>query len=255
MKKFFNQIAKSLIFHKYRALSDKINLQNVSSCSDLFFYRNDNFSTTYIQENTKSLYSSNISSFSITIVFFNKDGKELFRVKHKLHSFDFTINFDMYSKKLDKYGSFLIFTSEKLNFIPHFRGYVGYKRKLDEHYSFVHGNFGALYVSEDGGFQSVLNFINNKTFNYSPQLEFKQTQTYIISNPFLFDINVTFSLYANNNLNLIETKTIQPFATTFFVSQDKLLNGDVTAVFSSHIPALRPIIFDEYKSHFDVLHS
>ena len=120
MKKFFNQIAKSLIFHKYRALSDKINLQNVSSCSDLFFYRNDNFSTTYIQENTKSLYSSNTSSFSITIVFFNKGGKELFRVKHKLHSFDFTINFDMYSKKLDKYGSFLIFTSEKLNFIPHF---------------------------------------------------------------------------------------------------------------------------------------
>lgn len=255
MKNFFNLIAKNIIFKNYRALSDKINLQDVTSCSDLFFYRNDNYSTTYIQENTKSLYSASISFFLINIVFFNKDGKELFRVMHELNSYDFTINFDKYSNKLDKYGTFLIFSSEKLNFIPQFRGYVGYKRKFDEQYSFVHGNFGALYANENDNFQCGLNFISGKIFNYSPQLEFKQTHTYIISNPFLFDINVTFSLFANNDLNRIQTKTIKPFATSFFVSKDKLFNVDAIPVFSSNIPALRPIIFDEYKDHFDVLHS
>jgi len=254
MKRFFNTIAKKIIFKKYRAIVDDFDNKSLTSCSDLFFYRNDNYSTIYIQENTKALYFSKKKSFEVCIVFFDSDGKEIFRKNLLLNSFDFVVNLDKYHKNLDKYGSFFIFSNEKLEFIPHFRGYIGYKKRLDSQYNFVHGNFGALYIDSKKNIQTKLNFSNNKKFSYSPQLCLEENQTFVILNPFNFEINVEFSYLKENDLKIIETGIIKSFGIFFFKAEKNICCNDLVPVFSSNIPALRPLIFIENNYFFDVLH-
>ena len=254
MYKLIEKIAKNYLFKNIRAINENIHI-DMNSCSDLFIYRNDNFETIYIQENTKSLYFANESKFEIIIYFFNKYGKFISSIKQELSSYDHTIYLNKLAIKLDDYGCFFISSIKKnILFKPHFRGYVGYKKRNSKQYNFAHGNFGALYVEDfkKNIFRSFVNFSKNTKFFYTPQTMLNKYQYFYITNPIDKVIDVSFFQF-NKKLFLLDTKKIQPFQTIIF--NNKKISDGTVPVFSSNLPALRPIIFEENQYYFDCYHS
>jgi hypothetical protein len=259
MKNIFQYLAKNIFLRSFSTYKNIKILDSISSISDFFPYRNDQFITSYVLENSLAMQSSKKCKFTGELIFFDRNGRVCYKKIIQFRGFDISINLSDFKGSLDEFGGFFVNLIENdLNskFIPKFRGYTGFSLSLDKFNSYVHGNFGALYKTSSNNFKSLAK-ISNRFFYYTPQVILNTNQEFFILNPYQIDISVDFYQNLNGNLELFEEKSIPPLGACIFKSGKKRLNGDFALpTFRSKSPSLRAVIFEKCPNgSFDILHS
>ena len=131
--------------------------------SDYFLFRCDDFETLFIAENNLALVLAKPILCKHKFYFYNKQGDQcgFYETTNENFHFNLKINKEIVGDEL--IGSFIHQTEYLdsninilLSSIPNFpyfqhRGYTGYRKKDtdDNLFSFMHGNFGAMYIKEN----------------------------------------------------------------------------------------------------------
>ena len=251
------------LFSKKEILTEIRPWQSNSVVSDLFLWRVDK-----IWDTEFKLF--NISSFifpdeeiqeDCEILIFNSYGE---LIEEKLITLK---PMEMKNIKISNfisfgaYGSFSIFHySNKLNEFAlknsHVteRGYVGYLNKKDDIRSYCHGNLQSLSKIKGGKFKSIVNV--KKSENYYPQLILSDCTDIDLfySNPSFRSLRIEIDfLDKENNLIYKLDDNIKSLGCKKF----KIKNTKYkihTFRNNGKILMWRPIIFKNYKTHFDVMH-
>jgi hypothetical protein len=252
----FEKIARKLLLDKFEVYKAQRKFGSVNSVSDFFLYRNDNYRSCYILENPFALLKAEHIEIEATLIFFDKLGNKCFVRDLKFSSFDKAIDFSKFSNNLDDFGAFFIDIrkrKDKENFVPNFRGYAGYRKKNSEFYSYVHGNFGAVYRKNN----KIKSFgkIAKSNFFYTPQIELKTNQEFFILNSYESPIELKFNLNKSSKLTELEKIVLPSFGTAkFSICTSNFVKGSLPN-FEGASPVLRPLVFESYENTFDVFHT
>lgn len=256
MKKLLKYLAKNILLKDFTSYK-KFDVKNhFFSVSDFFPYRNDNFKTSIVLENSNAIFFAKKSNFIVKLIFFDRDGKECLTKMIKFNDYDISIDLSHFKKELDEYGGFYVSALTPSIFRPKYRGYIGLSLKKENFYSYVHGNFGHIFRSSPDQNKSLAK-ISKKYFYYTPQIALNSQQEFFILNPYEVDLNVNFYKKINRNFELIENKSIPAFGSHIFRYTPKIFRENYPLpVFHSKSPTLRAIVFEKCPNgSFDVFHS
>jgi len=253
MRSILKYLAKNVLLKNFTSYKKIKSTDSFLSVSDFFPYRNDQFKTSFVLENSKAMFDAKECSIVAELVFFTSDGNECFRKSIKINKFDVSINLNDFRKDLDEFGGFFVTLKSPADFIPKFRGYTGFSEMKDKFYSYVHGNFGHLFRSNLSKNKSLAK-ISNKYFYYSPQVILNEKQEFFILNPYEEYLDIEFLKLSNTKLELIESKSVASFGSYIFRSFAQ--ETDTLPIFRSKSPTLRAIIFEKCANgSFDIFHS
>jgi hypothetical protein len=137
----------------------------------------------------------------------------------------------------------------------HHRGYTGYKLKGKNGFSYVHGNFGGVFINAKGRLKSLARLRGKHT--YTPQFTIKPNYSYdlIFSNPTSKRTCIKFFLTGNDNFNVIKEKCIEPYATYNFCLKNLNLNNECNILWETNLPIGRCTVFEKFGECMDVFHS
>jgi len=257
---FFNN---SVPYSYFQPSFDQFNL------SDFFLFRCDNFDTIFIADNNLALLSAKPIECRHIFYFYSVSGSRCgrFEVTTDLFHYHLKINSQMTGGELiggfihqtiysdDSLKKETEFSSEKLLF--QHRGYTGYRRKGGDSYcySFLHGNFGAMYIKNG----KLLSLSRQRALHsYSPQIQIKINKFYefYFTNPTSKDLklDITLTDQYNKSHNVLSVK-INPMGSYKFnlasTSKDLIRNISWT----TRLPIGRAIVFENDGIMFDVYHS
>jgi len=267
MKKFLYKIKnlKELVRHyPFDVFQTKILKRKLSIC-DFFLFRNDNFDCKFIAENNLSLLTGENIQCTHNFTFFDNLGKICSQKVFKSSNYKIDIQIDKEMTNHIGYGSFTHHVSyaredllrfiylKKLSFQN--RGYTGYKYKKQSGYSFVHGNFGGLYIDRLKNIKSLSR--KRPTHFYTPQFSIKSGFSYdlFFSNPTKKPIRISIYKITEQGKFCIGSLVIEGFGTDVFKIDDLEVKQSFNVSWSSHFPVGRAIIFKHKENHFDVLHT
>ncbi len=137
------------------------------------------------------------------------------------------------------------------------RGYVGFRRRGDKLWSYVHGNLHVLAQARGESDVTHVGARSRQTSVYSPQVRLDDARSFdlIYSNPTDRPLELHLRLMAPGHGTDAESIRIEvPVRGTTVVSRPNE-TGAVAAFESlSRASLWRPVVFKHYQSHFDVFH-
>lgn len=266
MKKLINKIVNfnnnsrphSFIFTKVQ----KIN----SDISDLFTFILDDYETIFIAENNLALMLASPVECIHIFHFFDNNGVLISFHESKSTRFHFKLSITEKITSGLKFGSFthhvkysnaITNQHNKLlhNISFQHRGYTGYRKDLDSGYSYVHGNFGGIYITKNKKIKSLAR--NRVRHTYIPQLIIKPCYKYdfIFLNPTTKKLNIKFFLIEKNNVKILKEKSLVPYASFKFTIDFPELELESNISWETNLPIARCIVFEHIDKYFDVFHS
>lgn len=268
MKNKLKILLKSNSFNKIRNLINyrpTISLKPINprySVSDFFYWSTcEGFDTKIMLTNFSTQTTPDTPQLDqIKIIIYNDKGSLLDEINYNLEPFQ-TIDFKFSNYFENKFGSFFVF--HKLENMQTYidqnshlseRGYISYKRK-DGIWSFMHGNLNSAYFDDRSKKPvSILTESLFSTNKYLPQVSFKNCESFafIINNPMNKKIKIDVDFF-NDQLKIVKTKKfkLEPLSTLRYFEDDKNINFFQLI---SKIIFLRPIIYKEFKTYFDIFH-
>jgi hypothetical protein len=237
-----------------------------ATISDLFPWRVDEtWETCFHLINLPSLIQLvEPSDDLVTFALFGADGRDLCRYEFLLKPYETRqIEIADLLGSTSGHGAFACFhESASLAALSQYgsylsdRGYVGFRRKGDRLWSYVHGNLHVLsHAPKSAGFDHV-GITSTQDWAYRPQVQFNDARAFdlVYSNPTRTPLNLSLR-FLNGPRTAVKNRKIEvPIRGTVVISHDNR-DGSVTAIESSARTSLwRPIIFKHYESHFDVFH-
>jgi hypothetical protein len=249
----------------YSLLKTKFNKLDYD-ISDLFIFRLDQFETIFIAENNLALLLGKHIKCNHIFNFFDLKGQPCGLVKVEDRKYSFKLSIDKETTNGEEFGSFTHHTEypkkilEKyskllLDISFHHRGYSGYRRSEVFGYSYVHGNFGGLYLDNHNRLRSLARLRRNHI--YTPQLIIKSDFSYdfLFANPTNKNVNIKFFLIKDESSKLINEATLLPWATHRTSLGDSIIEKNCNISWETSFPIGRCIIFEYNSNFFDVFHS
>mgnify|MGYP000085334592 FL=1 len=238
--------------------------------SDYFLFRRDEYETVFIAENNLALTLA--SPVECKHVFYFFDAHGVLCGSHKIvdSGYHLRLNIDNSMVGDIKIGGFIhqtwykkLFTDE-LNSVSQrplifqHRGYTGFRKKNNPSsvFSFLHGNFGALYIDKHAKRSSLARLAT--VHNYTPQYILKPTSMYefYFLNPVNKDMEIIIEL-KDDRSNIIHkhATTIKAFSHYRFEISGSPIDGECNITWKSSLPICRAIVFEATGNRFDVFHS
>jgi hypothetical protein len=237
--------------------------------SDAFLFRNEAFTTRFMAENSLALLAAEKVDCCHIFVFFSVSGKII--GEFHINDDDFHYQLDISSQFVgaEKMGSFIHQTKYSDHLLIEYskvlgkhifqhRGYTGYrpeKKTAKSLFSYLHGNFGALYLDQKNDIKSLAR--KERGYFYTPQIQIAPDKNYdlFFLNPTHKKVSVSVGLVNNEGLmpNPIP-QTIEPFG----IYQYSLSNHDkdITNIrWESNMALCRAIVFENKGPIYDVYHS
>lgn len=232
--------------------------------SDAFIYRGGEYETVFIMENNAAMLLSQKLKVRHELIFFDESGAIFKTLEVQSEDFYLRVNLSEHLESQIKVCTFihqLQYEDEaiaKLNaigndIVMHCRGYTGYRIKKSEKsiYSYVHGNFGAMY--KDVVIKSLAR--QRVEHSYTPQFSFESGYHYE-----LFFHNPTedaLELKIIEKGHLIKKVQLKKFS---FYEHNFSPDKDSCLEWRMKLPIGRAIIFEHKKTGqgscaFDVFHS
>jgi len=133
------------------------------------------------------------------------------------------------------------------------RGYTGYRKTGLDEFSYVHGNFGAMYLSKYHGIRSLARSRSKHT--YTPQFVVKPGFEYdlFFINPTNKKMLVNFVLIKNGSTKTLSQAYLNPRATCKV--QIDNIDSESNVAWETSLPIGRCVVFERRGDHFDVFHS
>jgi hypothetical protein len=248
----------SIAYAKFRNLRADI--------SDFFTFRLDGYETIFIAENNLALLTGKIMNCRHIFHFFDNDGNlcSIHKVESKAFHYKLSINSKMTSGV--KFGSFTHHVQYNDEIIKqnkalltdisfHHRGYSGFRKNPKNSFSYVHGNFGGMYIDKQQNIQSLARLRGKHV--YTPQFTIKPNYSYdlVFSNPMNRKICIKFLLIDGHSTKALKKICLDSHATYKFVLHDLDIKNDCNISWETNFPIGRCIIFEYSKNRFDVFHS
>jgi len=237
-----------------------------SDISDLFTYILDDYETIFIGENSLALMLASPIECVHIFHFFDKSGSLINVHETKSSDFHFKLLITKYISGGSKFGSFthhirysniIMIQYKKLLDEVSFqhRGYTGYRNNLNSGFSYVHGNFGGMYISKNKKIKSLAR--SRVNFTYTPQLIIKPNFNYefIFSNPTNKNSIIKFFLIEKVDLLMLKEICLAPYASVKFTLDDFDLESETNISWQTNLPISRCIVFERLDKYFDVFHS
>lgn len=236
--------------HPYRVF--KRNPSGYSSISDLFVGRNGDFRTTFRAENTLAFMAGEHIPVRHVLTYFDETGRVVSSATFESDSFisdlELSVNvpdfFSFTHHTIYSQNSKLLLSDDPSKLYRQHRGYTGFKYLDQPFVNFVHGNWGALYISNRGRFRSLSRQTSQHTYTVQEKFQSDFDYDIVIQNPTEKNLEVRINgidLYGfeQSRLNLI----IPKFGYHVFRP------NDVQPVISicSNFSVLRPYVFETSK--------
>lgn len=233
--------------------------------SDLFSFILDGFETIFIAENSLALLIGKSIECNHIFHFFDINGYLISTYKISSKRFHYTLIINKEITRGAKFGSFTHHIQYSSNIINEnenllndvslqHRGYTGYRKDVNSGFSFVHGNFGGLYVSNN----KIKSLARNRVkHTYTPQLIIKPSHKYefIFSNPTNKDSNIKFLLIGKNDVKILKEICLKSYASFKFSLNHIEIREDSNIAWETNLPIARCITFEHFDKYFDVFHS
>jgi len=219
------------------------------SLSDMFLARSGQFKTIFIAENPLAMTIGEAVNVKHEFYFNGSDGRHIFSHTIKTDSFMYNYELPELSEELVSFGHFTTYEKRDINKVSSIRhstyrnnrGYTGYLRGSTLLPSFVHGNFGGLYLDCHRTLKSIAR--QRSLHTYLVQEIFSEHCDYelIFLNPTSKSLDITISAYDDHGeICFVSEKTIRPFGLMKFSAP----KGSRIMFWSSRLPILRPLIFE-----------
>jgi hypothetical protein len=267
-----NIIQKLINFNAYINMSPfsvpHVKFGNIrADMSDFFAFRLDGgYETIFIAENNLALLSGEHVKCTHVFNFFNGDGVPC--GTHKVDNSEFHYRF-----KIDKrmtsgiglggfvhhinYSNEVLGKYKKLLHGLSFqhRGYTGFKKVKDFGYSYVHGNFGAMYYQKSQKIKSLSRLRGKHV--YTPQFIIRPNFNYdfIFSNPASKKACIEFVMIDGNSKKTLKKVCIDSHATYKLTLDKSNIMSNCNISWETNFPVGRCVVFEYNEENFDVFHS
>lgn len=236
------------------------------STSDIFVCRaGDDWQTQFCLFNIMSyIYPEKKATDESTIVLYDCNGNELVRKSYLLQPLEMKkVMISDMADNIGELGTFAVFHKSNLidcvkqqhSYICE-RGYVGYKRKGDDLYSFCHGNMKSVSKSVNG--KKVRSVVGRgvSPVRYKPQMVVSDCDrlelVYTNPAPTVETLRVNFIGHGQQQLDT-QSLTIPKFGVRV-LEIDNSQRKIHTLENWGRIILWRPVVFKHYTTHFDCLH-
>ena len=244
-------------------------LFNGINFSDAFLFRMDTFETQFMAENSLALLVASKVPCTHTFIFLTTTGKVINRHQIVSEEFHYQLKITESIVGGEKIGSFIHQTAYKDDDIKRYkkilgnhifmhRGYTGY-RKLTTFsegiYSYLHGNFGALYVDQGNRISSLAR--KEREYIYTPQIAIVPSKCYelFFLNPTDRPIQIIVRLIRNDGSSYKDGDGVaEPFG-IFKYSLDQDHPNVKNICWESDLALCRAIIFEDNGKQYDVFHT
>jgi len=265
-------------FRKLYTLKDKLKFSPFSvyeslpkihkkEVSDLFIFKLNDYETQFVAENSLALLISDNALCCHHLIFFDTKGQLICDYKVFTESFHEKINlnkipelkghsqgsfahFTKYSKKVkERYSTYL----KNISF--QHRGYTGFRKSNFPGFSYVHGNFGGLYVNKKLKVSSISR--TRGKFIYTPQIKFQHNHIYELYflNPNKKPIQIKLYKIVLKNHENFATLNLGPMCLSSYSLGIDNQHSDYNICWETNMPVGRSIVFEEHNDSFNVLHS
>ncbi len=234
--------------------------------SDFFPFRLDEYETIFIAENNLALLTSKVMICQHIFHFFDSNGKlcNIYQVKSEEFHYKLSINIGITGGA--KFGSFTHHTQYSNNLIKQnkdllndisfqHRGYSGFRKNLKSGFSYVHGNFGGMYVDKRKNIQSLARLRGKHT--YTPQFIISPNYSYefVFSNPVNKKACIKFFLINGDSSRKLKEVCVDPFGTFKLTLREFDIKKDCNIAWETKLPIGRCVVFKFKNKYFDVFHS
>jgi len=234
--------------------------------SDFFAFRLDEYETVFIAENNLSLLLGRHVECTHEFNFFDASGVSCGVYRVISDEFHHRLNINIKMTNGAKIGGFVHHVSYSKKILDQnkdllsdvsfqHRGYTGFRKTKEFGYSYVHGNFGAMYFNKRRQIKSLAKLRAKHV--YTPQFTIKKDYKYdlIFSNPFSKKTCIKFILTEGNSKKILEEVCINSGATYKLTLREANINGDCNISWETSLPVGRCVVFEYNEKYFDVFHS
>ena len=276
LKKYIPKTIKKFIRYSFPFLNNSVPYKfrepsfKGFNVSDFFLFRCDNYETIFVAENNLALVLAEPIVCHHKFYFFNKFGNRCGFFEVSDDSFHYNLNINKKIVGGEELGSFIhqtgylnsdlkkLISLQSKSIIFQHRGYTGFRRSADESpiFSFVHGNFGAMYIDNKNKVHSLST--QRKKHFYTPQIIIKPGNSYdfFFNNPGVNKLSIKIILFNKaNKLFMDESVVINSLSSYRFNLSDSYREEDLNISWETHLPIGRAIVFEYQGSSFDVYHS
>ena len=237
--------------------------------SDYFLFRCDDYETTFIAENNLAITLATPVNCRHMFYFFDENGELCGEYEVDDNGYHFKLNIDETMVNHENLGGFIhqtwyekelidkLKSESKQQLIFQHRGYTGFKKRNNSLsiFSFVHGNYGALYVDEAGKRKCLARLA--KSHFYTPQYIIKPSSSYefFFLNPTCQDMEITIILKGDNGDMVKHENVIHAYSPYRYKIEEHSISDECNITWKSNLPICRAIVFENNKHGFDVFHS
>jgi hypothetical protein len=137
------------------------------------------------------------------------------------------------------------------------RGYVGFRRRGDRLWSYVHGNQHVLARAPGRSAITPVGPASRRDWVYRPQLRFDDAAAFdlVYANPVDRPLTLSLRLFGPTGSTVGEREIALPVRGSAVISHSNAESGIIVRVESrAWCSFWRPVVFKHYESHFDVFH-
>jgi len=248
----------SFIFTKLKKIDTDI--------SDLFTFLLDDYETIFIAENNLALLAGKSIECNHIFHFFDNNGNLINTFETSSYLFHFKLLINTKITGGSKFGSFTHHVKYSNTIINEYgklmtnisfqhRGYTGYRKDLHSGFSYVHGNFGGIYIANNNKIKTLAR--NRARHIYTPQMIINPFHKYefIFSNPTKKNLRIKFFLIGLEVVKTLKEICLTPYASFKFSLDDFDVENPSNICWETSLPIARCIAFEHIDNHFDVFHS
>ncbi len=234
--------------------------------SDFFVFRLEEYETIFIAENNLALLVGQPLECKHTFHFFDGSGNPcgIFETHSQHFHYKFSISDEITGGvKLGSFTHHVQYADEIISQYDELltdisfqhRGYTGFRKTLEGGFSYVHGNFGAMYVNRFQNTRSLARLRGKHT--YMPQFIIKPNYSYdlIFSNPTSRNTCIKFLLTDGNSTKVLKEECLDPHAIYKFTLNESNILNDCNISWETSLPVGRCVVFEYNERYFDVFHS
>ena len=259
LKCYINANPFSIIYSKFKKIDADV--------SDFFAFRLDGYETIFIAENNLALLVGQPIECKHIFHFFDSSGNPcgIFEMHSRHFHYKFLISDEITSGvKLGSFTHHVQYADEIIRQYDELltdisfqhRGYTGFRKTLEgDGFSYVHGNFGGMYIDNHNDIQSLARLRGKHT--YMPQFIIKPNYSYdlIFSNPTNRNTCIKFLLTVGNSTKVLKEECLDPHAIYKFTLNESNIQNDCNISWETSLPVGRCVVFEYNERYFDVFHS
>jgi hypothetical protein len=267
-----NNLIKTVVNFKNRINANPFSIVHAkfgnleADISDFFTFRLDGYETIFIAENNLALLTGRIMNCRHIFHFFDKNGNlcSIYKVESEELHYKLSIKDKMTGST--EFGGFthhIQYDDETLkqhkallaDISFQHRGYSGFRKNLTNGFSYVHGNFGGMYIDKQQNIQSLARLRGRHV--YTPQFTIKPNHSYdlIFSNPMNKKICIKFLLIDSHSTKPLKKICLDSHATYKFTLHELDIKNDCNISWVTNLPVGRCVVFEYREKYFDVFHS